>query len=412
MNQIQNQLLAIVRYQLFNGTAPEIKQEDIPDILQEAEAQAVFTAVFSYLQDDVKRGFPELFQKKQRLFLSKVMTNTHNFVEHGELHQLMTAHGIEYCVFKGIASAYYYPEASLRDMGDVDFLVGEKDLERAKQAVLSAGFAVDHGDTPDSIHIAYKRAPVSIWEQHRRINGIPCGEVGERISEALSHTIETAACITLDGTTCRIPDVFHHGLVMLLHVIVHMTKEGIGLRHLCDWAVYVNKTDAEAFREIFEEELKYFGLWRFAQILTLVSEKYLGIRRCKWAHNAEIDNEQLENLMSDILSGGNFGRKDMNRYREIKYISNRNGQADDKKNIASQLMGSLNQKVCHDYRFIEKCKILLPIGWVAEGGKYLGLLISGKRKSKGTTAMLSEAVKRKEIYGQMELFEIRKRKRK
>ena len=48
--------------------------------------------------------------------------------------------------------------------------------------------------------------------------------------------------------------------------------------------------------------------------------------------------------------------------------------------------------------------MFLPVGWVAEGGKYAALLLSGKRKNKDTSAMLREAGKRKSIYGQMELF--------
>ncbi len=411
MNQIQKQLLTIVQYQLFGGTVPKVKSENIREILKEAKFQTVFTIVFSFLQNTLKRELPELLLNQQMIFLSGVMTNTNNFVEHGELHRLMTEHGIEYCVLKGIASAYYYPEPSLRDMGDVDFLVYEKDIERAKQAVLHAGLLVEHGDTPESIHIAYKRAPMSIWEQHRAINGIPTGESGRRISEALQNTIETAETCSVDGAVCRIPDVFHHGLIMLLHVVLHMTKAGIGLRHLCDWAVFVNKTGDAGFQELFEEKLKFYGLWRFAQILTLVSEKYLGLRHYGWAQNPEITDELLENLMSDILSGGNFGNKDNNRYREIKYISDYDRQTVDKKSILFQLANTMNRKIRSEYPFIDKHNILLPIGWIAEGGKYFGLLITGKRKSKGTSAMLNEAAKRKEIYSQMELFEINSNKR-
>lgn len=115
--------------------------------------------------------------------------------------------------------------------------------------------------------------------------------------------------------------------------------------------------------------------------------------------------------MSDILSGGNFGNKDNNRYREIKYISDYDRQTVDKKSILFQLANTMNRKIRSEYPFIDKHNILLPIGWIAEGGKYFGLLITGKRKSKGTSAMLNEAAKRKEIYSQMELFEINSNKR-
>lgn len=405
MNSIHIQLLAIVGYQLFGGKEPQINTGDISDILKEAKAQTVFTTVFPLLQEKLKKLSPKEFLQYQEEFYANVITNTNNFMEHAELHNLMTENGIPYVTMKGLSSAYYYPDTSLRDMGDVDFLVYEKDFERAKQVVLSAGFAVDHGDTSDSIHIAFNREPLSIWEMHRSINGVPDGEIGERIRADMATVIDTAELVELDGAMCRIPDKFHHGLIMLLHMISHMTSEGFGLRHLCDWAVFANSFSSDEFRNVFESKLKSYGIWKFSQMLTLASERYLGMPEKVWARDPETTDGLLEEFIIDILNGGNFGKKDMNRYREIKYISNRGERTVDNKNIFIQLFVTLNQKTYSDYRWIKKSKLFLPIGWIAEGGKYLGLLVSGKRKSKNTSAMLREAAKRKDIYSQMKLFE-------
>ena len=408
MEHYQKQLLNIVKYQLFGGIAPQIIDSDISAILKEAQQQTVYTMVFPFLRKIILQSEPESYAKRNEIFLANAMSNTANVMEHSELHSLMCSNGIEYSVLKGLASAYYYPDASLRDMGDVDFLVGEADYEKAKSAVLGIGFNIDHGDEKDSIHIAYKRMPRSIWEQHRSINGIPDTATGKLIKKETDRIIETSVTITAEGATCRIPDAFHHGLIMLLHLIAHMTSEGIGLRHLCDWAVFAESIENDEFSELFEKKLKSFGLWRFAQIMTLTSQQYLGISHKEWAQNETIDKEHLENVMTDILNGGNFGKKDSNRYREIKYISNRGEKTVDNKNIVSQAFGTLNRKVYHDYRRIERYRFLLPVGWAAEGGKYLGLLISGKRNSKNTTLMLREAAKRKDIYSQMKLFETEK----
>ena len=405
MNEIKTSLLKTVGYQLFGGERPRISA-DIFAVLEEAKAQTVFTGVFPFFQAELQQSGQGGFVAAQEIFFGNVIKNTNNFMEHDELNKLMTNNDIPYCTLKGLASAYYYPDPSLREMGDVDYLVQETDFEKAKQAALNAGFAIDHGDEPDSIHIAFKRGPMSIWEQHRTINGIPNGEVGEDIQLEIDRTIKTSEQITLDGVICRIPDAFHHGLIMLLHVASHMTSEGIGLRHLCDWAVFANRLGNDGFDELFEEKLTRFGLWKFAQILTLVSEKYLGIAHMEWAQNPEVTDEHLEAVMEDIMNGGNFGKKDLNRYREIKYISNRGERTVDNKNVVDQVFGTLNQKTCSDYPWIKKHKVFLPIGWAAEGGRYLALLITGKRKSKGTSAMLREAAKRKEIYSKMELFRI------
>lgn len=405
MDEIKSSLLGIVRYQLFGGERPRV-DAGLSEILKEAKAQAVFTTVFPFLQNELMAQDPKEFAAAQERFFGSIIFNTNNFKEHTELHELMKQNGIPYSAIKGLASAYYYPDPTLRDMGDVDYLVYEKDFDRAKDAVTGAGFEIDHGDKADSIHIAFKREPMSVWEQHRCVNGIPGGVAGERIRAEINRTIETSELVELEKMPCRIPDAFHHGLIMLLHVASHMTSEGVGLRHLCDWAVFAEKLGGDGFANLFENKLKSFGLWKFAKILTLVSERHLGITRSEWAQDPDITDEQLDEVIEDILSGGNFGRKDRNRYRETKYISNRGERTVDNKNIVAQALVTLNVKTCADYEFIDKHRFFLPAGWVAEGGKYFGLLITGKRKSQGTSAMLKEASKRKSIYSNMELFEI------
>ena len=404
MDEVKRSLLNTISSQLFGGEKPNISHNIILHVLKEAEAQTVFSLAFAYLQKELTIISAENFDELNEKFYRNVILNTNNFQEHNELHELMESRQIPYVTIKGLASAYYYPDPSLRDMGDVDFLVFENDFESSKRAVLSAGFNLDHGDEEDSIHIAFKREPMSIWEQHRCVNGIPEGSVGELIREELDKTIETSELVELDGAVCRIPDKFHHGLIMLLHMISHMTSEGIGLRHLCDWAVFVNSISNNEFVGLFSENLKSFGLWKFAQIMTAMSEKYLRIEHKQWIESAELDDDLLEDVITDILNGGNFGKKDLNRYREIKYISNRNERTVDSKNVFFQVFDAVNKKACDDFRFINKYRFLLPIGWLAEGGKYLGLLVTGKRKSKGTSKMLKEAAKRKNIYSQMELF--------
>lgn len=403
MDKVKCSLIRIVRYQLFGGERPKVNA-DMLDILNEAKAQAVLVTVFPFLQDELMRGYPNEFENAQEDFFRNVILNTNNLQEHSELHELMESQGIPYVAIKGLSSAAYYPDPSLREMGDVDFLVYEKDFERAKQAVLSIGFVVDHGDDDKGKHIAFSRDPMSIWEQHRSINGIPEGEIGKLIQKEIDSTIETAHKVAPDGAVCRIPDIFHHGLIILLHMISHMTSEGIGLRHLCDWAVFVNSLANDEFVELFADKFKAFGIWKYAQIMTAVSEKYLGINHRQWAENTDIDDDLLYGVITDIMNGGNFGKKDANRYREIKYISNRGERTVDNNNVLIQVFGTLNQKTYSDYPLIEKCKVLLPIGWVAEGGRYVRLLVTGKRKSKNTSAMLKEAINRKDIYSKMDLF--------
>ncbi len=409
MNEVQNLLLQAVGATLFGEKAPSVNAGHIEPLLRESKAQAVFPMVFSLLDEQIKGAVsPERYAKYGELFLRHSIASTQNFAEHGELHELMTANSTPYVAMKGLASAMYYSDPTLRSTGDVDFLVDQKDLENAGKLIESIGFAVDHGDEDDGIHIAYTRPPMSIWEMHRAVNGIPENEVGKKIQEEMNHAIATAELIEIEGVTCRVPDKLHHGLVMLLHTASHLTSEGVGLRHLCDWVVFSSALSEADFRAIFEKKLKAFGLWRFAQALTLLGIHYLGAPKRVWALQAleskKLNEKQLEGLMRDILSGGNFGTKDLNRYREIKYISDRGEHTVTSGGIVRQGFRTLNRKVYANYKTIERHKALLPIGYIAESGRYLGLLITGKRKSSGTKKMLREAAERKRIYASLKLF--------
>ena len=407
MNDVQSLLLQVISAALFGGKTPNIEAEHIDLFVKESKSQAVFPLFFSVIKSRLQAKLSAgQFETYKGEFFRYAINGTQNFVEHGELHELMTANDVPYVAMKGLASAMYYPEPSLRTMGDVDFLVDKDNLATAGKLLESIGFSIGHGSENESKHIAYKRPPQSVWEMHRSINGVPQNTVGEKIQAELDSTIDTAETVKIDGFTCRVPEKFHHGLIMLLHTASHLTSEGVGLRHLCDWVVFASSLSDEQFCEIFEKKLNEFGLWRFAQVLTLLGIKYLGAPKCQWAiESKNVDEVTLQGLMEDILSGGNFGKKDLNRYREIKYISERGEHTVSSDGIFRQGMRTLNSKVYSDYPFISRHRVFLPVGWIAESGKYAALLISGKRKSANTKQMLKNAAERKRIYSNLKLFE-------
>lgn len=409
MNDVQSLLLQVISAALFNKKAPDIAADQLMPLVDESKAQAVYPLAFSVIDSQLQEKLiSEKYADCSEEFFRYAIAGTQNFAEHGELHELMTANKLPYVAMKGLASAMYYPEPNLRSMGDVDFLVAKENVSKARNLLESIGFAVDHGEEDDGIHIAYTRPPMSIWELHHSVNGIPNNDVGEMIKAEMDKAISTAETVEVDGSICRLPDKLHHGLIMLLHTASHLTGEGVGLRHLCDWVVFVSALSDAEFREIFEKTLKGFGLWRFAQVLTLLGINYLGVPKRVWALEAveshKVDDTTLEGLMNDILSGGNFGFKDMNRYREIKYISDRCEGTVGKRGILRQGFKTMNEKVRRYYKTLGKHKALLPVGYLAEGGKYIALLLTGKRKSSGTKQMLKEAADRKRIYSSLNLF--------
>ena len=348
-------------------------------------AQAVLPIAVSGAASVGAEEFRKKWSKRSNEIVAANMAISY---EHTELHDLLTENGIPYVILKGAASASYYPTPILRTMGDVDFLVKEQDLKRTGELLERIGFQPE-ADT-GGVHIGYHRGN-STWEMHRSINGIPESVVGDMIRGYLSDVIETAVNYDEGNGILRIPDDFHHGLILLLHTASHLTSEGVGLRHLCDWAVFVNHFTDGQFVALFESKLKACGLWRFAQLLTLVSVKYLHVPEKSWAGAAEDD--LLERMICDILSGGNFGKKDEDRYRQIKYIASRGEHTVDEKPAVLQLWDTISRKAeaTHQSR--------TAVVW-----DYAKMVLHGQRKL-DSVSTIQNADARKNLYAAFRLYE-------
>jgi len=196
-------------------------------------------------------------------------------------------------------------------MGDVDFIVDPSYYVKAIEKLEADGWKkmnVSHDR-----HISFKIDKVEI-ELHTEIKGIPNGADGistssttaeEKARDLLSDLIFTSRAVETQHGPIIIPDDFHHGLIMLLHVAGHIINDGgVGLRHLCDWGVYVDHVNVERYRL----QLESVGLWTFACQLTAVCSKYLGLPEMDWV--GEQDNIFLESLIEDVLAAGNFGKKE------------------------------------------------------------------------------------------------------
>lgn len=383
----------------YSFTVPEKIEWD--KIFTEARNQSVLPLAFFAAEPALPKDTDQKWSQSVHQILAN---NIRSEYEHMELHKLMTLNDIPYVVLKGTASASFYPDPALRTMGDVDFLVKRSDFQKASNVLRQAGFSLGNDD--DKAHVTCMRAgsasSLSVWEMHREPVGIPDSLPGDIIRKYLSDIIETAETVSLKDGEYRIPDIFHHGLILLLHTAAHLTSEGIGLRHLCDWAVFEANLSDEEFKKYFEAPLSEIGLWDFARILTLCSVRYLHCPERTWTGTT--DNSLLELLMNDILGAGNFGRKDADRPAQIKYIANRGEGTVDGKSPLLQLAQTIDRKAKSRYSFVSRYPVLLLAGWIMTGISYMGMLLKGKRRP-DTIKTLKAAEKRKEIYRQLRLFE-------
>ena len=371
-------------------------------VVRESKNQAVFYQVFGncYQMPGING---EMKDELWNLLAKGTMKNMRIHNQHTGLHKLMTAHGIPYVTLKGAASARYYPDPQSRAMGDVDFYVGEGDFDKALAVCRDAGF--EASDLDHICHVVLRKGRVHM-EMHRMPAGVPDGDVGEIVKGYLTSLQEDAHLVQNPQVTCWCPSDFHHGLVMLMHMQHHLLAEGIGLRHLSDWAVFVNHFHEEEFPALFREKLKAVGLWKLARLLSLCAVEYLGLSEQNWMTESTLDRELARALMEDILAGGNFGKKDRQRACEGMFISNR-GKDGVRGNRISQGFQALTRITQTKYPVTQKYPVLLPFGWAAACGGYL--IRTRERKQKGqdihALAAFQKSATRISLYRQLGLYE-------
>ena len=394
LTELQNVLCNLCGNVLFwkNNHIPE--DFDLDELFTEAKHQTVLPIAYMGLQN----------KKYEKAFYNFVAKNVQVNYNHTEIADLLSKNNIKYVFIKGVASASYYKEPNLRMMGDVDVLVERCDAEKVHSLLQTIGYTTNEDIFKEKGHIGYKRGnkgTASVCEVHFSLNGIP-NSLSLSFEKYMGDILDTTKEIAVSNGKCLVPSDFHHGIILLLHTADHLTHEGVGLRHLCDWAVFVNRFSNEEFVNLFEIPLKKLGLWRFAQLLTLCCERYLGIDKKQWVGEAE--ESLIGDIIADIMNGGNFGFKDKDRYGQIKYISDREAHKVSNKGAFSQLLSSINAKAKTEYKFAENCKLLLPIAWASVIFNYLILVITHKRKLDNLNT-INSAKYRQSLYNEFKLFE-------
>ena len=389
-------LLKLLSNALFGVPVEVPDSVDWQEVYQESVAQSVAALAFSHLDKSI---LPEIVVNEwEEMTFQIMMSNMQVDADHAKLHQILLSAKIPYVILKGDASAAYYPDPMLRAMGDVDFLIDKQNIGNVDLLLRKNGFEPQPSN--HECERAYHKG-ISVWELHWDVNGVPGGEVGKKIHEYLSDMIEKAEPASLTNGEYLSPTPFHHGLVMLLHVARHMITGGIGLRHLCDWAVFVEKL-GDRFPKMFEDKLKNIGLWRFAQLLTQLSVVDLKCPEQSWM--GDLEHELLDALKDDLFAAGNFGHKDVNRADEAKFITSRKKGGVNDDSLWKQSILSANEIVRKHWKFADKVPIVYPVGWAFFGGRYAVRSLAGKRKKISVNELAKSAKARKEIYQQMRLY--------
>ena len=318
--------------------------------MEEAALQAVAGFVYPILPPEEKVKWEPLDSQLKANFIRILHEQTN-------LCHIFQGADIPIVILKGTSAAQYYPEPYRRSMGDVDFLVPLLLYGKARKVMVANGYSYEYGDTENSRHIGFRNNGV-LFELHRSFSSFDRDIeplVLERFDRREIHSICGKEFPTL-------PDPVN-GIVFLAHIRQHMFEEGIGLRQIIDWMMFVHSyLSVERWESEFEELAENAGFTFFAKTLTKMCKLYLGLPdEVPWCEDA--DPAVAGELMQYVLNCGNFGRKDTKKAEErrIEEVS---------RNIRTMgLFAYLQYKGEQHWKALNKYPQLKSFAWIYQFGR-------------------------------------------
>lgn len=255
-------LFALLRLGL--RTSEGVQKESISDLFiysekqwEQLEETARFQGVSGIVLDGLQAVTDELgngcfSRSDQRTFWRKFIIQWIGMVKQGyeagnmkqlvvidNVQRLWAEAGVRMMLMKGQAMGTFYPIPKHRSPGDIDCYLFE-DYARGNELAKGWADKVDEG--------WYKHSQI-LWgdeliENHQYFVHTREGRSSKRLEKVLLETLKVEEFDRLPGTDVLLPPPMFNALFLTYHALSHFLEEGLKLKQILDWAMFL-KRDAD-----------------------------------------------------------------------------------------------------------------------------------------------------------------------
>lgn len=303
-------------------------------------------------------------------------------------------------VLKGLLIRELYPKPDLRTMSDADILVYKKDLDKAKNILLSLGYN-EHSSSPShAVYVHHNHLPVEVhWtlaDEHF------FGNI-EKFEKEVWKNLESVKIGDSKALSLGLEDMM---LNQCIHMAKHIVYKGFGVRHLTDLVLLVNKNRDIMNWKKFRERSKEYGIEKFMIAIFIICNRLFDLEVPMELYDDKIAKGKfIELLIEDIFSSGVHGKNDV-----ASIVANELAYSYDKDNnqgVLKKFMLKLFPKIddmSDKYNYAKNNRILWPIAWIHH--LFVGVFnkdYSLKEKVSVMTSTISISKKRNDLIEWLEL---------
>ena len=294
----------------------------------------------------VRCGISKNEPAMQKLFKHYVQGMFHSEEQMKAVNKIYSAfdeNGIDYLPLKGCNMKFLYPKPELRAMGDADILIKEEQYKTIKKVLEKRGFAEEQ---EISHHYVWDSEKLH-FELHTMLIPASYPKFKNYYGTGWNKSIKTET----NRFVYSVEDEF---VFIFTHFAKHYLEGGIGLRHITDIFVYLEK-----FREMdfdyIEAEFEKLGILKFYKNVVKTVDFYF--------NNGTAD--EAVNVVSEyILASGNWGS-----YKSHVFANGARNSASKKETKGSKIKFFLNaafppaEYIQSRYKILKKAPFLLVIIW-------------------------------------------------
>ena len=394
LTTIETQFLHIAKAAVSGGALPT-EGMDWPAVFALAGQQKLLPIVFETARKtSAAEENAALFAAIKQQVIGQVLNQTMRSAEFSALYRKLRAAGLHPIVAKGQLCSRLYPLKDYRLSGDDDLYITEGEFFDCHKTLLANGLITD---TPaedlqmaDEVSYTKKGSPLYI-ELHRHLF-----DSSEDAHDELNHFFTDIQPFEADGLLAMPPH--QHLLYLILHAYKHFVRSGIGLRQFCDIGLWARAYHSQIDWQRLHDQCASVHAATFAEAAFRIAREYLGIA---FDLPAPWDNPiDVEPLLHDTLCGGVYGSNDYTRLHSSTVTlnavkSSRDGQ---KSRVLASVFPRRNY-MAHQYAYVKRCPLLLPVAWVQRLARYALEKHSGSHNSAaGSVRLARERIELMKLY--------------
>ena len=306
-NQNISLLFSLLRESLWRNvviTLNELSAEHAKNLFALAEKQAVLGLLIDALiRNNVRMPQREVFKAVGGLEqIKRVNYRVNDGVV--KLHQIMEKYSVNYAVIKGQVVASYYPDALIRQSGDIDYYSNPGYYDRSMQAVKEIW-----GIQPE-VHGSEKHADFEYegnrYEAHFLLTDLHSRQRNKYLQRLIDD--DKRGAVNINGTRVRTFSSTLHSLYLFLHLYYHLLELGVGLRQFCDWAMILHACKDIIDHEAIIRHLKELGMEKAYKACGAILVRDLGLPANEFTYElTDYDMRYADKILDVVFYRGNMG---------------------------------------------------------------------------------------------------------